>query len=129
MSRYYGYNWIKLLRFPKYQNLQYGERYFLYDNYGTNQYFRFRVGTVPGISKRKGHCRIWRSQSMAERRKWFDYEQQFKENNFTPRMRRTPHHLISTYDDIPRNSYRGSWKQSTKKRRQWGLETKVIYCG
>lgn len=113
-------------RFSSYQNLQYGERYWIYDN----TYFRFRQGSVPGISKFKpSGRRMWRTQSMAEKRQWFDYEEQFKDNGFFVRRRRTSHELITSYDDIPKNSYRGSWKHSTKKSRQWGGITELIFCG
>jgi hypothetical protein len=97
------------------------------DSYSLQGYF-YRYDPVPGISKRSHSCK-WRSQSMAEKRQWYDYENQMKENGFTPRMRRTAPKFITTYDDWPKNHYRGSWKQSTKKRRQWGGTVQLIYVG
>ena len=128
MSRHW--KWNSPPRFPKDQNLQYGERYYEYTTEHTNCYFRFRQGSVPGIRKRKAsHRCVWRSQSIPEMRAFFDYEDQFKDAGFTAWRRRAPKSLIDSYDDIPRNHYRGSWKQSTKKRRQWGGEIELLFVG
>ena len=132
MSRAWKRWYVRPNRFPKYQNLKYGERYWISTAWkGGEEYFRFRQGPVPGIHKPTAgrYCRMWRTQSMAEKRAWYDYEDQFRENGFTPRRRRSPKHLIDSYDDIPKNHYRGSWKHSTKKRRQWGGEVQLLYVG
>jgi hypothetical protein len=109
---------------------EYGERYWLYGGW-KGQCYRYRQGPVPDVHKysRYYNHRMWRSQSMAEKRQWYDYTNQMKENGFAIRMRRNAPELITTYDDWPINHYRGSWKQSTKKRRQWGGLVSLLYCG
>jgi hypothetical protein len=114
----------------KYSKLIRGERYFLYSTKYANHYFVYRLGPVPGIHKHRWNkSRMWRSQSVQEKRKWYDFVDQFKQISKTVNRRRNAKSLISTYDDIPINHYRGSWKHSTKKRRQWGGEIEFIYCG
>ena len=118
------------VKITEYQHFVCGERYFLYSTKEMDYYFYYRVGSVPGLHKYKISARrMWRTQSIPEKRAYYEYEQQFKEVGLVPKRRRTPSALIDSYDDVPCNRYRGSWKHSTKKRRQWGGTVELIYCG
>jgi hypothetical protein len=125
--RFWSTNWRA---FTKYQNLKYGERYWLHGNY----YFRFRQGPVPNIHHWNASSRgCFRSgiNCLQEKREWYKAKDELKDYGFTIRSRRTPKNLPSDYDDISySHGYSSqSWKNCTKKRRQWGGTITYIYCG
>ena len=71
----------------------------------------FRNGPVPRTGKRGGYCCIRHPHTLNEMRQNCDVE-----NRQYVRKRRN--HLPTTYDDIFRDTSR-SWKDQSKKRKQW----------
>ena len=76
--------------------------------------FAFRCDIVPGTKKASGRMRIWkRPKTTQEKRVNCDS----LHKSFSRGKRRN---LPDTYDDRVRTDYKAkSWKDCTKKRRQW----------
>lgn len=89
--------------------LQYGD--ILYKKYGKTP-FRYRIDPVPHIWHRgKRYCGIRHPKTYQEIKKNSDPD--YKEF-VRPKRRNLP----TSWDDIPRNTQR-SWKEQSKKRKQW----------
>jgi hypothetical protein len=107
--------------------------YWLSKKWSWQGYF-YRHDPVPGIHSYKASNRsCFRSgiNCMNEKRQWYKAEDALKEYGVAIKRRRAPRSLPSDYDDIGySHGYRSSsWKNCTKKRRQWGGSTEFIYCG
>jgi hypothetical protein len=127
------YNWYHS-PIKREQHFEYGQRYFLYSTDETNYYFRFRQGPVPNIHKYKASGRSYFRTGincLQQKKKWYEGSDQLKEYGVAIKRRRAPRSLPSDWDDIGySHGYRSaSWKNCTKKRRQWGGQIQLIYCG
>lgn len=75
--------------------------------------YRFRQDPVPGIGRNRWHFRCWyrTPRTTAELRDMADPEN-------APYIRRRRKQIPTTWDDIPKCVQR-SWKEQSKKRKQW----------
>jgi len=83
------------------------------------QSFIYRQTPVPGIHHRKQFCSFRTIPTTKEKRLYYAYEYECKEEGIKFRGRRSARTLPDAYDDIYRSDMRSkSWKKM-KKSNQW----------
>lgn len=80
--------------------------------------YKFRYGPVSGTGKNRYHGgSFFRGIKTTNERKW---AHAWEDQGIKPRGKRTSVNIPDNYDDIHRGNHNcKSWKDATKKRKQW----------